>query len=101
MAAQCLVDYVVFLNRAHVGPARLLPFPKDAALWWFEQVVRAGKAENGDAHKATLRRLLSAEILELRYSDLDSAIEQLEAMVGDAHLIRSALGSSVEDRENA
>jgi hypothetical protein len=75
------VDYIVFLNRALAGPARLVSFSKEAAMQWFEQVVVCGEKDSVDAHKATLRNLLSAQMLELRYSDLASAIEQLESLV--------------------
>jgi hypothetical protein len=77
----CMVDYVVFLNRGQNGPARILPFSKEAALQWFEQVICWGEEDTVLEHKASLRRLLAAEILELRYSDLDSAVEQLELLV--------------------
>jgi hypothetical protein len=80
-ATECPVDYIVFLNRECGGPPRLLPFPKDTALEWFEKVIFCGEKETVDAHKASLRRLLGAEIFELRYSDLDSAVARLEAMV--------------------
>jgi hypothetical protein len=80
-ATECPVDYIVFLNRECGGPTRLLPFPKATALEWFEQVIFCGEKETVDAHKASLRRLLGAEIFELRYGDLDSAVARLEAMV--------------------
>jgi hypothetical protein len=74
---------VVFLNRGVPGPPRLLPFPKATAQKWFEQVICYGSEELRDAHKASLRNLLTAEILELQYNDLDSAVKLLEAMVRD------------------
>jgi hypothetical protein len=80
-ATESPVDYIVFLKRGGDGSARLLPFPKDTALEWFERVICYGVKENVDAHKASLRGLLGAEIFELRYGDLDSAVARLEAMV--------------------
>ena len=77
----CFADYIIFLNRGASGPPRLLPFPKDTALRWFEQIIFGGTEPTRNAHKAGLRDLLSAEILELRYSDLSSAIELMEAQV--------------------
>jgi hypothetical protein len=77
----CTIDHVVFLNRGVPGPPRLLPFPKDTALRWFEQVVTSGSKETRDAQRASLRNLLAAEVLELRYSNLDTAVRLLEALV--------------------
>jgi hypothetical protein len=75
------VDYIIFLNRALAGPARVAPFSKESAMRWFEQVMCAREKDVNDAHKAALQNLLSAEVFELRYSDLPSAIEHLEALV--------------------
>ena len=77
------VDYIIFLNRGAFSEPELSPFPKDTALQWFEQILCCGVGEIRDAHKATLRNLLTAEILELRYNDLASAVELLEALVSD------------------
>jgi len=78
---QASVDYIVFLKREPNGPARLAEFPKDRALRRFEQVLLWGEPETIDAHKRSLARLLSAEIFELRYSDLSSAVERLGFLV--------------------
>jgi hypothetical protein len=75
------VDYIVFLSRAFGGPARLVSFSKEAALQWFEQVIFCAEKDLVDAHKASLRNLLSAEVFELRYNDLASAIARLESLV--------------------
>jgi hypothetical protein len=75
------VDYIVFLKRGEPGPPRLLHFPKEAALRWFEQVVCYGEKAVRDAQKASLLNLLSAQIFELHYEDLDSAVARLRAMV--------------------
>jgi hypothetical protein len=78
-----------------------LHFPKDKALLWFEQIIFPGEKDTVQAHKASLRQLLEAEVLELRYADLDSAIQQLEALVRDGHQSPSAVCTDVESRENA
>jgi hypothetical protein len=44
-----------------------------------EQVICYGEEHLRDAQKSSLRDLLQAEVLELRYSDLDSAVGCLEA----------------------
>jgi hypothetical protein len=84
------VDHVVFLKRGQSGPVRLVPFRKENALPWFEQVICYGDEPVRKAQRASLRNLLQAEMFELHYNDLDSAVDILEAMVG-----REA-GSSVE-----
>ena len=76
------IDFVVFLNRGAHCPPRLLPFPKATAQEWFEQIICCGSEEIRDSHKASLRNLLTAEILELQYNDLDSGVELLETMIG-------------------
>ncbi|MFZ0521944.1 MAG: hypothetical protein WAL95_13030 [Candidatus Acidiferrales bacterium] len=75
------VDYIVFLNRSLGGPARLVSFSKEAALQWFEQVIFCAEKDFVDAQKASLRNLLSAQVFELRYNDLTSAIERLESLI--------------------
>jgi hypothetical protein len=76
------VDYVVFLKRGQAGPPRLMPFPRERALPWFEDVICYREESVREAQRASLRNLLNAEILELHYDDLDSAVAVLEAMVG-------------------
>jgi hypothetical protein len=76
------VDHIVFLKRGQPGPPRLVPFPKETALRWFEKVVNYREETIREAHRAALRNLLTTEILELHYDDLDSAVAMLEAMVG-------------------
>jgi HPr serine kinase-like protein len=88
---ECSIDYIVFLNRGEPGPPSLLPFPKNKALEWFEQVVCYGEKEVRDDRKASLRNLLTAEIFELRYSDLDAAVKRLETLVRDGQRPRSGL----------
>jgi hypothetical protein len=83
IVTECSVDYIVFLNRQEPEPRGLTPFPKGIALQWFEQYVCDCDEEVVCAQKASLRNLLTAEIFEMRYSDLDSAVKLLEGMVGD------------------
>jgi len=79
----CSVDYIIFLNRGAYSEPQVVPFPKDTALQWFEQILCCGVGEILEGHKSTLRDLLTAEILELRYNDLASAVEHLEALISD------------------
>jgi hypothetical protein len=80
MKGRC-VDYFLFLNRRVAGPPRLLPFSKDIAVQWFEQIICDGLTEIHESHKIALRNLLSARIVELSCHDLDSGTELLENMV--------------------
>ncbi len=82
-SAQCSVDYVVFLNRQSSGKAAISNFPKKQALQFLGHVVCYGEQTVQDAQIASLHNLLTAEVLELRYSDLDSAVIELETMIRD------------------
>jgi hypothetical protein len=96
-----LVDYIIFLNREDPGPARLLRFPRDTALHWFEKIIFPGEKDAVEAHRASVRQLLEAEVFELRYAHLDSAIQQLEALVRDGQQAPSAVCTAVESRDHA
>jgi len=73
------VDYLVFLNRRVPEPPMLTRHSKDAARHSMRQVLY-GSAESLATQYAAIERLLTAEIFELRYSDLDWAIERLETL---------------------
>lgn len=75
------VEYIVFLNRFDALPQGLVPFSRDRALRWFEQVVCYGEQQVRDTHLANLRRLLTADIFEMRYTTFDSALRMLESLV--------------------
>jgi len=74
------VDYIVFLNRREPGPPCLATFPKENALPWFETVISFGERDVREAQGASLRRLLEVPVYELRYRDLDWAVNRLEAL---------------------
>jgi len=76
----CPIDYIIFLKRGPYAAPQLAPFPKHSLSKWFEQILW-GPKEIRDAHRATIRTLLTAETFELRYSDLNSAVDLLETMV--------------------
>jgi len=90
----CSIDYIVFLNRGAYNEPQLLPFSKETARLWFEQIICSGTQKLRDTHKAALRNLLSAEILELRYRDLPSAIELLDGLVLDGARPLAASGTT-------
>ncbi|MGH9733455.1 MAG: aldolase [Candidatus Acidiferrales bacterium] len=74
------VDYILFLNRRSGVSATLAPLSGGKAMRWFEQILVL--AERTDEQAKSLQRLLSAGILEFRYSDMDSAVAQLDCLVG-------------------
>jgi hypothetical protein len=78
------VDFLVFLNRRVPGPPELIPYRKDVARYFMRQVL-FGSAESLAAQYAALDRLLTAEVFELRYSDLDWAVRRLETLVREGH----------------
>jgi hypothetical protein len=79
IADKCRVSYIVFLNRRDPDPPGLVSYPRDLAKRWFELGVDAD--EHREARLAAIHNLLTVEILELRYSDLDFAVEELEKLV--------------------
>ena len=81
ISSECPVDYIVFLNRKEPDPSGLSPFPKERASEWLEQVVCYGDEDVRILQKASLQNLLAAEVFELRYSDLNTAINHLETLV--------------------
>jgi hypothetical protein len=74
------VDFLVFLNRRVPGPPELAPYRKEVARYFMRQVL-FGPAESLAAQYAALERLLTAEVFELRYRDLNWAVRRLETLV--------------------
>lgn len=99
--SECLIDYIVFLNRREPEPPGLYSFPRKRALPWFDQQLCYGEKAIRDAQRASLHDLLTAEILELRYTDLDFAVNQLETCVRYGVGPSSELCISSEERKNA
>ncbi|MGD0787613.1 MAG: aldolase [Terracidiphilus sp.] len=73
------VDFLVFLNRRLPGPPELVPYRKDVARYFMRQVL-FGSPESLAAQYTALERLLTADVFELRYSDLDWAVQRLETL---------------------
>ena len=80
-AWQAEVHHIVFLDRNSAGPPSLSPFPESEARKWFEVEICFGEDEVRELQRSSLRQLLTAEISQLHYSDLDWAVERLETMV--------------------
>ena len=74
------VGYIVFLNRSIAGPTQLVPFRRDVARQYLRQTL-AGPPDTLAAHHMALERLLTAEIFELRYTELTPAIDRLRHLV--------------------
>jgi hypothetical protein len=78
---QCTIDYLVFLNRYNPQPEGLLRLEGEQVLPWLRQVVCYGEARLRDEHRATLGKLATAGIFEMRYTKMDTALGLLEGLV--------------------
>jgi hypothetical protein len=74
------VSFMVFLNRQNSGQPALVPYPKDTARQFMRQVLYGTKETLAAQHEA-IERLLTVDVLELRYDDLDWAIDRLRLLV--------------------
>ena len=74
------VDFVVFLNRRSGTPPALVPYRKDVARHFMQQVLY-GSAESLAVQYQAIEQLLAVDVFELRYTDLDWAVQRLEALV--------------------
>jgi hypothetical protein len=73
------VEYVVFLNRRSQSADALVPLSRSSVLSWFMQSITAA-TQSRPAQEAAIDRVLSLPIFELRYRDLDWAVERLERL---------------------
>lgn len=74
------VGYIVFLKRGPTPTAQLLPYRKEVARMYLRQGVY-GNSEIRERHFDAIERLLTADVFELQYSDLNSAIDRLRQLV--------------------
>jgi hypothetical protein len=74
------VDFMVFLNRRAGAPLELVPYRMDVARYFMRQILY-GSAESLAVQYRAIERLLTAKVLELRYTDLDSAVDRLERLM--------------------
>jgi hypothetical protein len=74
------IDFVVYINRWQTDSVDLIPYSKDAARRYMRQVL-FGEPETKVIRHAAIERLLSAEVLELRYKSLESGVRRLEKLV--------------------
>ena len=73
-------DFIVFLNRNWSGPPEIVPYNKDDARRSMRRVLHAPKQARLAQYKA-IERLLEGEVLELRYTGLQDAINWLSLLV--------------------
>jgi hypothetical protein len=76
------VEFLVFLNRRVQGPPELVTYRKDVARCFLRQGL-FGLPESRAMQYDAIERLLSAQVLELRYSDLGWAVERLAKLAGE------------------
>jgi hypothetical protein len=74
-------DFIVFLNRRNSERQELLPYRKDVARYAMRQVLYGTPETLAAQYEAIQRLLISAQVFELRYTDLDWAIDRLGALV--------------------
>jgi hypothetical protein len=79
-ASHTTVEYIIFLNRIEGAAAELVPFSKEVARHWANQSP-AATGDNDEVQAASLHDLLNAQLLELRYSGLESAVDYLQKMI--------------------
>lgn len=74
------VDFIVFLNRSSTDLPELVTYRKDVARLYMRQGLY-GTPESRARHYEAVDRMLTAEVFELRYSDLDWAVSRLRTLV--------------------
>jgi hypothetical protein len=81
-AQTATVDFIVFLNRRSGRERGLVPYRKDVARCFMQQMLYGPESSRGMQHTA-IERLLTAEVFELHYQDLSRAVERLQRLVVD------------------
>jgi hypothetical protein len=80
VASSSNVGYIVFLNRKDVNVEKLVPFSKESARRVIHQRL-LGMEGLREVQIASVERLLGVEVFELRYRDLDWAVDRLACLV--------------------
>jgi hypothetical protein len=78
------VESIIFLNRNPVHTPGLVAISRETARPWFLQFPYPDTLRYVE-QKETIDRLLDAPIFELRYTDLDWAIERLNSLAKSGH----------------
>jgi hypothetical protein len=78
-ATSCSIDHIVFLNRLSVDPPGFEAYPKEDVMRWLNQIPYGSSARR-EVQRQSLLSLIGADAWELRYRDLDDAINLLESI---------------------
>jgi hypothetical protein len=78
-ASAAFIDHIVFLNRKCLDTQDLISLNATTVWPWFKQNLMS-TSDSRPAQEATLTRLLSVGISELRYRDLDWAIDRVRQL---------------------
>jgi hypothetical protein len=73
-------DFIVFLNRRTSSPPQLVPYRRDVARHFMRQILY-GPPDLLSAQYRAIERLLTSDVFELRYTDLDWAVDRLQKLV--------------------
>jgi hypothetical protein len=79
-AEQATIHSVIFLNRQPSSEAELLPVPRDSAIKRLRDSLGAFPIEIREQQAAALRQLSAVDAYELRYHDLQPAIDRLDLL---------------------
>lgn len=72
-------NFICFLNRGTADSPQIVPFSKDQARRSMRQVLYGTRESLKNQYEA-IDQLLTAEVFELRYSDLDWAVDRLQSL---------------------
>ena len=82
-AEEALVHHIILLTRGPSARAELRPLPREAAQQYFRQYLQLpDKIQKMQAEAA--RSFATADVYELRYQDLDQAIDCLDRLARDS-----------------
>jgi len=79
-ADSAVVDYLIFLNRNWAGSPEITPISRQAVLPWLKRSLTFTAVNSQTVQDDVLRRLFDAQVLELRYQDLNWAIDRLNTL---------------------
>jgi hypothetical protein len=83
-AEQATIHSVIFLNRQHSTVAELLPLPRGTAFQHYrDSLVRSDEIRQ--LHIEVFQKLSAVDVYELRYTELDWAIDRLQRLVREGH----------------
>jgi hypothetical protein len=80
-ASSAEVEAIVFLRRGDANVTEMVTVSQEAARDYLQKHL-CGMEELRASQAEAVERLLGAEVMELRYQDLDWAVERLEEVVG-------------------